>query len=307
LDTGIYDRSFKILKKKGFTLIELLVVIAIIALLLSILMPALGKVKLIAKEVLCKSNLHQYTLATEMYVNDQDGFLPFPWMSLYGKIEFSGEVARYCRWHNPEFDLGLNADKEDTVYGTKYAGPYWPYLAMTKANVCPTFAMYAKKYAHFHPYHDTAVEVGPPTFSYGMNGNLHGTTSVGFGEYAVSAKKTRVKNPSGTFLWGEENMWVMRFGDGRADTTLSESVLNDNGLHVANTANGFGADTFGSFHGASSSQIAAELPPGEAHPGAKDYGEYQEAGFTHLLMVDGSLTTGTPEDSKRYGGKRGGY
>jgi prepilin-type N-terminal cleavage/methylation domain-containing protein len=284
-------------KKKGFTLIELLVVIAIIALLLSILMPALGKVKLIAKEVLCKTNLHQYALATEMYVNEQGGFLPYPWASLYGKgPSYTGEVQSYCRWHNPEFDLGLNANKEDTVDGTKYAGPYWPYLAMTKANVCQTFAMYAKKYAHFHPIHDPAVEVGPPTFSYGMNGNLHGTQSVGFGLGAVSAKKTRVKNPSGTFLWGEENMWKLKFKDG---SLISDFVLNDNALVI--NASGYGIDSFASFHGASSSQIAAELPDGSG------YGEYQEAGFSNLLMLDGSLTTGTPEDNKRYGGKSGGY
>jgi prepilin-type N-terminal cleavage/methylation domain-containing protein len=280
-------------KKKGFTLIELLVVIAIIALLLSILMPALGKVKLIAKEVLCKTNLHQYALATEMYVNEQGGFLPYPWASLYGKgPSYTGEVQSYCRWHNPEFDLGLNADKEDTGDGTKYAGPYWPYLAMTKANVCQTFAMYAKKYAHFHPIHDPAVEVGPPNFSYSMNGNLR--TKSG-----STVKKTAIDNPSGTFLWGEENMWWLKFGDGRPSPIISNYVLNDNALLVGST--GYGIDSFATFHGASTGQIAAELPDGSG------FGEYQGSGFSHLLMLDGSLTTGTPEDNKRYGGKSGGY
>ncbi len=46
----------------GFTLIELLVVIAIIAMLLAILTPALKKVKDQAREVVCKSNLHQWGL-----------------------------------------------------------------------------------------------------------------------------------------------------------------------------------------------------------------------------------------------------
>jgi prepilin-type N-terminal cleavage/methylation domain-containing protein len=55
---------------KGFTLVELLVVIAIIALLLSILMPALQKVRKQTKQVICKSNLHQIAMAMFAYAED---------------------------------------------------------------------------------------------------------------------------------------------------------------------------------------------------------------------------------------------
>ncbi len=63
-------------KKKAFTLIELLVVIAIIALLLSILMPALQQVKKQAQNVVCKSNLRQWGLTWKMYTEDNIGKFP---------------------------------------------------------------------------------------------------------------------------------------------------------------------------------------------------------------------------------------
>jgi prepilin-type N-terminal cleavage/methylation domain-containing protein len=62
-------RNNIIMKKKiGFTLVELLVVIAVIALLLSILMPALNKVKRQAQGVSCRANLGQWALTWDMYL-----------------------------------------------------------------------------------------------------------------------------------------------------------------------------------------------------------------------------------------------
>lgn len=59
---------------KGFTLIELLVVIAIIALLMSILMPALQRVKKQARTTACLANLRQWGLMFAMYTGDNDGY-----------------------------------------------------------------------------------------------------------------------------------------------------------------------------------------------------------------------------------------
>jgi prepilin-type N-terminal cleavage/methylation domain-containing protein len=66
----------------GFTLVELLVVIAIIALLMSILMPVLGRAKNQAKDTICKANLRQWGSVFSMYADDNEGLFFAGWMGM---------------------------------------------------------------------------------------------------------------------------------------------------------------------------------------------------------------------------------
>ncbi len=67
-----YNNEAERNSRKAFTLIELLVVIAVIALLMSIMLPALRKAKESARSVVCRTRLKQLGLAIQLYAQDND-------------------------------------------------------------------------------------------------------------------------------------------------------------------------------------------------------------------------------------------
>jgi prepilin-type N-terminal cleavage/methylation domain-containing protein/prepilin-type processing-associated H-X9-DG protein len=72
--------------RTAFTLVELLVVISIIAILISILLPALGKAKAAANDVACQANIRSLAQITEEYTSSNRGFYPLMlnnWYDLY--------------------------------------------------------------------------------------------------------------------------------------------------------------------------------------------------------------------------------
>lgn len=91
-------------RQRGFTLIELLVVIAIIALLMSILMPSLQRVKQQAKTIACRAKLKQWTVYFTLYTNDYDGHFQagvgsghtYHWMNALRSYYHNDHNIRLC-------------------------------------------------------------------------------------------------------------------------------------------------------------------------------------------------------------------
>ena len=64
-------------RHSGFTLVELLVVIGIIAILISLLLPALSKAREQANRTVCMSNLRQIMMFSRIYITENHGVFPY--------------------------------------------------------------------------------------------------------------------------------------------------------------------------------------------------------------------------------------
>jgi len=177
----------------GFTLVELLVVIGIIALLISILLPALNKARDAAKTVSCASNLRQVGMAFNMYRNDNKLFFPphwgdspYQWPSGSRTTLWYGFVARYLEWNGdtrkmtfsrvyrcPADTAADSPDRQNQTYESivlnaqeQSYGYNYTYYSSNFANMANT-ATHQKHPKQVLIVADSAVLIGPASPNYG--------------------------------------------------------------------------------------------------------------------------------------------
>jgi prepilin-type N-terminal cleavage/methylation domain-containing protein/prepilin-type processing-associated H-X9-DG protein len=138
-------------RSSGFSLIELLVVISIIVLLISILLPALGKARASSQMVQCKSNLRQISIAWQTYFADSKDFCP----GAHYDYNY-GVTNEYTRWYSiPAYYMGLISAPGNVAWYTKFPVQFGAYGVFR----CPSDSTIGND-GYTHP-------------NYGFNGILH--------------------------------------------------------------------------------------------------------------------------------------
>lgn len=190
---------------RGFTLIELLVVIAIIALLIGILLPALGSARDSAKNMLCKSNMRQLGVATQVYALDFRGkFAPV----LAGQFVIDPQNdKRNMIWYDVN-RIGQYLPQED-FRNLAYDNVENPTIGGTVMR-CPNHIDAARSYT-MNYWAASAAEQGAPDFTTGTIPFLKpGTNPNNSGTYQMGqAFDSTVHRTSATILYAEAwGLWT---------------------------------------------------------------------------------------------------
>ncbi len=172
-------------KKDAFTLIELLVAVAIIALLTSILVPAVSKVRELADKTLCATNLHGLALANRLYAGDHDDFF------VPGAQDMTGFSPGLFRWH------GYRPTVNDPFDPIK--GPLSPYFLAGKMKHCPSYKDFIETGGQGAAYESGAG-------GYGYNNAYIGSRSRWGGNITSGARATEIRRPVETIMFADAAM-----------------------------------------------------------------------------------------------------
>ncbi len=213
-------------RRQGFTLIELLVVIAIIAILAAILFPVFAQAKAAAKKTVDLSNLKQNMLATLMYANDSDDFLPHT--NFQEDYVFAARVLPYTKnkdiFRNPSVALKQGMVQHQKADNPDFSQP--PGYMLPPNDPCVGLGTSVSGGINY--YNDIY-----PAMDYRLNQNLFGyelaangtdcRTSGRYGYYAPAGNTTS-NGGSGTGVGG--NGGVEGIGVGTTTyTSISKVVL----------------------------------------------------------------------------------
>lgn len=123
---------------QGFTLVELLVVIGIIAVLISVLLPALNKARAQANVTACMANMKQLMNAWVLYANDNRGNLPFAETSIAGTYKIKrGAVPEYDVNQPDGWVIDIAGDPTTGTEASVRAGAIWKYAPAPGTYRCP--------------------------------------------------------------------------------------------------------------------------------------------------------------------------
>jgi len=123
-------------RDKGFTLIELLIVVAIIAVLISILAPALQSAREQGKRALCLYNTHALSIAWIQYIEENKGKLPYGMGRMVGN-ELAANKLPWVYRLSPPHHIDPTLAPESLQFEAIRRGTLFPYTNSTSIYRCP--------------------------------------------------------------------------------------------------------------------------------------------------------------------------